>query len=137
MIVVGCPSYEMVLHLRGQSQVPMAESQTPALLEGAMEIGRPYTRLIRRLESIVALSDESRQLISQLPMSVRSFKANQDIMREGDVPTQCCLVLDGFLCRHKIASGSKRQIISFHISGDMPDLYSLHLGMQSNGTLKP
>jgi CRP-like cAMP-binding protein len=92
-----------------------------------MELGRPYTLLIRRLESIVALSDESRHLLSQLPMSIRRFKANQDIMREGDVATQCCLVLDGFVCRHKIANGSKRQIISFNISGDMPDLDSLHL----------
>jgi CRP-like cAMP-binding protein len=92
-----------------------------------MESGKPYTHLVRRLESIVALSEESRQLISQLPMTVRSYKANQGILREGDVPTQCCLLLEGFLCRHKIANGSKRQIISFHIPGDMPDLHSLHL----------
>jgi CRP-like cAMP-binding protein len=92
-----------------------------------MATGQPYTLLIRRLESIVALSEESRHLISQLPTTVRSYKTNQDILREGDVPTQCCLVVDGYLCRHKIANGSKRQIISFHIPGDMPDLHSLHL----------
>jgi len=37
------------------------------------------------------------------------------------------LLLDGFLYRHKIANGSTRQITSFYVPGDIPDLHSLHL----------
>src|SRR5215216_245362 len=92
-----------------------------------MEIGRPYTKFVRRLESILTLSEEDVRLLAEMPTTVRSYQADQDIVREGDMPSQCCLLLDGFLCRHKIAKGSNRQIMSFHVPGDIPDLHSLHL----------
>src|SRR3954452_13404722 len=93
-----------------------------------METGRPYTKFVRRLEAIVSLSDEDVRLLSEMPTSVRSYDTDQDIVREGDTPSRCCLLLDGFLYRHKIAKGSTRQIMSFQVPGDIPDLHSLHLG---------
>ena len=33
----------------------------------------------------------------------------------------------GFICRSKTTDAGKRQILSIHISGDIPDLQSLHL----------
>jgi CRP-like cAMP-binding protein len=93
-----------------------------------VETGRPYTKFVRRLRSILSLSDEDCALLAEMPTTVRSYRTDQDIVREGDRPSQCCLLLDGFLYRHKIANGSTRQIMSFHVPGDMPDLHSLHLG---------
>src|SRR5215207_4001693 len=93
----------------------------------SMQAGLPYTKFVRRLQSIVALSADDVTLLSQMPTTVRSYRADQDIVREGDSPSQCCLLLDGFLYRHKIANGSSRQITSFHVPGDIPDLHSLHL----------
>src|SRR3954451_14269471 len=93
-----------------------------------MQTGQPYTKFVQRLESIVELSSEDIRLLSEMPTSVRSYAADQDIVREGDTPSQCCLLLDGFLYRHKIAKGSTRQIMSFQVPGDIPDLHSLHLG---------
>jgi CRP-like cAMP-binding protein len=55
--------------------------------------------LVRRLQSITVLSIEEQVAIAALPMTVRDYKADADIVREGDHPHQCCLVLDGFLCR--------------------------------------
>src|SRR3954447_13395471 len=92
-----------------------------------MQTGQPYTKFVKRLESIVELSSEDIRLLSEMPTSVRSYGTDQDIVREGDTPSQCCLLLDGFLYRHKIANGSERQIMSFHVPGDIPDLHSLHL----------
>src|SRR5215218_8721769 len=92
-----------------------------------MQTGLPYTKFVRRLESILLLTDDDVTLLSQMPTTVRSYRADQDIVREGDSPSQCCLLLDGFLYRHKIANGSSRQIMSFHVPGDIPDLHSLHL----------
>jgi CRP-like cAMP-binding protein len=92
-----------------------------------MQTGQPYTKFVQRLESIVELSSEDIRLLSEMPTSVRSYGADQDIIREGDTPSQCCLLLDGFLYRHKIANGSTRQIFSFQVPGDIPDLHSLHL----------
>jgi CRP-like cAMP-binding protein len=36
-------------------------------------------------------------------------------------------VLEGWVCRYKILETGTRQIFSFHIAGDIPDLQSLHL----------
>jgi CRP-like cAMP-binding protein len=60
-------------------------------------------------------------------MTVRDLKADQDIVREQDRPSQCCVIVEGFACRYKVLPGGKRQIFSFHIPGDIPDLQSLHI----------
>jgi CRP-like cAMP-binding protein len=88
--------------------------------------------LVRKLESIAPLSDEERQAIVGLPMMVRNLKADQDIVRDQDRPSQCCLILEGFACRYKVIEGGKRQIFSFHIPGDIPDLQSLHLDIMDH-----
>jgi CRP-like cAMP-binding protein len=83
--------------------------------------------LVRKLESVASLSAEEKAAILDLPITVRQMRADHDIVRERDRPTQCCLVLDGWLCRYKILESGARQIFSFHIAGDIPDLQSLHL----------
>ena len=37
------------------------------------------------------------------------------------------MLVDGYLMRHKVGPEGKRQIVSWHVPGDIPDLYSLHL----------
>jgi CRP-like cAMP-binding protein len=85
------------------------------------------TKLVRKLESIATLTDEERRAIESLPVKVRHLDARQDIVRDGDHPAHCCLVLDGWTCRYKLLSEGKRQIFSFHVAGDIPDLQSLHI----------
>lgn len=57
-----------------------------------------------------------------LPHTVRHLEAGQYIVREGDAPTHCCVVLSGFAIRHKIVGDGGRQIVNIHMSGDMVDL---------------
>ncbi|WP_349774707.1 Crp/Fnr family transcriptional regulator [Microvirga terrae] len=83
--------------------------------------------LLWKLDAIADLSDQDKQAILDLPMSVKVFEADSDIVRDGDRPSECCLVLSGFTCRYKILSDGKRQIMGFYIPGDIPDLQSLHL----------
>jgi CRP-like cAMP-binding protein len=83
--------------------------------------------LIRKLQSIFDLSTTERQAIAGLPLLVREFSGGQDIARERDRPSQCCVVLEGLVCRYKILPTGRRQIFSFHIPGDIPDLQSLHI----------
>jgi CRP-like cAMP-binding protein len=83
--------------------------------------------LIRKLESIAPVSKDEREAIADLPITVRDLKADADIVRDQDRPSQCCLILEGFACRYKVLPGGKRQIFSFHIPGDIPDLQSIHL----------
>ena len=88
---------------------------------------KPLTMLIRKLESIAPLSDEEREAIHGLPTKIRTLQAGQNIVHEGDKPSQCCLIVEGWACRFKILGEGRRQIFSFHIPGDTPDLQSLHL----------
>jgi CRP-like cAMP-binding protein len=60
-------------------------------------------------------------------MQVTVIKADQDLVREGDSPSRSCLILSGFTATYKLTAGGKRQIVSFGIAGDLPDLQSLHL----------
>jgi CRP-like cAMP-binding protein len=90
-------------------------------------LDREGERLLRKLEGHAPLEPEDRQALLRLPMRTRTYAADQDLIREGDRPTECCLVLEGFVFRHKLVTDGRRQIISFHPAGDMPDLQSLFL----------
>ncbi|WP_336489796.1 Crp/Fnr family transcriptional regulator [Methylobacterium nigriterrae] len=89
--------------------------------------------LIRKLESIAPLSESERQAILGLPATVRVLEARQDILRDKDRPSLCCLILSGWVCRFKLLHEGKRQILSFHVAGDIPDLSSLHLPVMDHG----
>ncbi|GJD93635.1 Crp/Fnr family transcriptional regulator [Methylobacterium iners] len=81
--------------------------------------------LLRKLESIATLTDEERHAVESLPVKTRMLAPRQDIVRDGDHTSQCCLILDGWACRYKLTGKGQRQIFSFHIGGDIPDLQSL------------
>src|SRR5687767_1288385 len=93
----------------------------------AQEANGHLDPLIRKLESIAPVSDAEKRAIGAIPITLRDLKADQDIVREQDRPSQCCVLLEGFACRYNMLPGGKRQISSFHIPGDIPDLLSLHL----------
>ena len=85
--------------------------------------------LIRKLESVFTLTDDERQALETLPMQVVVIKDNQDIVRMRDRPSRVCLILSGFACTYKVTKSGKRQIVSFNLPGDIPDLQSLHLNI--------
>jgi CRP-like cAMP-binding protein len=82
--------------------------------------------LLTKLESIATLSDKERGVIETLSVRVQVLKPGQDIVRDGDLPSHCCLLVSGWACRYKLLKGGRRQVLSFHIAGDVPDLQSLH-----------
>jgi CRP-like cAMP-binding protein len=96
--------------------------------------------LIRKLETQdVHLTDEEQAALLTMPMQIESIRADQDIVREGDRPTRSCLLLEGYAATYKVTATGKRQIVAFHISGDIPDLQSAQLDVldTSLGTLTP
>ncbi|GJE51746.1 hypothetical protein GOFOIKOB_4808 [Methylobacterium tardum] len=94
-----------------------------------MPTGRhsPLEMLTRKLDSITVLAEEDRTAILDLPHTVRNLPGRHDIARFGERPSQCCLVLQGWVSRYAALSEGGRQILSFYVAGDMPDLQSLHL----------
>ena len=86
-----------------------------------------HGRLIRKFESISKLNASDRDALAGLPLRSRSVEAGVDVIAQGSTPTECCFVIEGLMCRYAVTSSGGRQIVSFHISGDMPDRDSLHL----------
>ena len=105
----------------------------------ATELRPEHNILFRKLRSITPLSEDERECLATLPLSSKSFPADQDVVREGERPSECCLVVEGFVCRYKLTAEGKRQIFSFHLPGDLPDLQSLHLEIMDHSlmTLTP
>ena len=83
--------------------------------------------MIRKLRVNTRLSGDDVSALNSLPIHTRQFSAGSPIVSEGDRPTRCCFLLEEFACRSKVAETGKRQIVSFHIPGDLPDLQSLFL----------
>jgi CRP-like cAMP-binding protein len=83
--------------------------------------------LLLRLQSIGQVSDAARVALGGLPLRVRQLEKGEDAARDGDRSSECCLLLGGFMHRYKILPDGDRQILSFHVTGDVPDLQSLYL----------
>jgi CRP-like cAMP-binding protein len=75
------------------------------------------------------LSAEDRAAVLALPFSLRQLDAGQYLVWDGDRPQNTCLLLSGFAVRHKHAGNGGRQILSFHMKGDLVDLQNSLLGM--------
>jgi len=90
-------------------------------------ISQGHERLLTKLQSIAELSGSDVAAVRALPVNIRAMPANADIVVEGNRPTDCCLLLEGLVCRSRMTFAGRRQILSFHTPGDIPDLQSLHL----------
>jgi CRP-like cAMP-binding protein len=95
--------------------------------------------LVRRLRITSAVTDEDIKAIQALPITVREYPAERNIVSDGQKATECCLIIRGFCARSKTTSEGRRQILSLHIPGEIPDLMSLHLHVMDHdlATLTP
>lgn len=80
---------------------------------------------LRRLQAIATPSDEEREVLASLSGPTRQLRPNEDIASIGEQPLVVCIMLEGIACRYKISADGKRQIMSFHLPGDIPDLNTL------------
>ena len=83
--------------------------------------------LLRRLNLASALPGEDVELLQNVRMTVRNLAPGEDLIRAGQVSHFSALVLSGMVCRYNMLGSGARQIMSFHIPGDIPDLQSLFL----------
>jgi CRP-like cAMP-binding protein len=95
--------------------------------------------LLRRLRISAGISDEDIETVRALPITVKDYAADCVLVRDGQRATECCLIADGFCARSKTTSEGKRQILSIHIPGEIPDLMSLFLHVMDHdlSTLTP
>lgn len=89
--------------------------------------------LLRKLAHSQLFSPEEQLALQKLPIQIVRFGAGEALVRQGDSPTRSFLVLEGFICASKHTAEGRRQITSFYVPGDIPDLQSLHLGIMDIG----
>src|SRR3954468_1179354 len=58
-------------------------------------------RLIQKLQITTPLNADDLRALEQLPIHIKEVAAHTAIVREGERPSQCCLLVDGFICRSK------------------------------------
>ncbi len=83
--------------------------------------------LIRKLDRLSKLDAEDQEMLAALPFRLESVPAGTLLVREGALVTQCCMLAQGYACRHKTSAEGKRQIVSFHLAGDILDIQHLVL----------
>lgn len=89
--------------------------------------------LVRKIELASTLGDDDRDALRSLPFRYGHAVAGQQLVREGSQPTECCVILSGYAFRYKGTFGGKRQILSFHVAGDILDLQQLKLSVADHG----
>jgi CRP-like cAMP-binding protein len=91
------------------------------------DLNAPLYWLTSKLERISPLDKEDIDRVAALSFKIERVPRFRRLVREGDVPDQCCLLASGYACRYKEASNGARQIVSFHLRGDLLDIQHLLL----------
>ncbi|HEV2867605.1 MAG TPA: Crp/Fnr family transcriptional regulator [Allosphingosinicella sp.] len=87
----------------------------------------PLDLLVRKLRQHATLSDGDEQAILALPYRMRTVEAGSYVLREGDPPLQCAVLVSGFAYRQKLTGDGARQIVAIHIPGEALDFQNMFL----------
>jgi len=85
----------------------------------------PLALMVRKLEIHTPLQQGDRDALLTLPHTLKTYEPSAYLVREGDAPEQCAVLLSGFAFRQKLTSSGMRQIVSMHIPGDALDFRHL------------
>ncbi|MER8491589.1 Crp/Fnr family transcriptional regulator [Mesorhizobium australicum] len=85
--------------------------------------------LIRKLQNISDLTQSDIAVLESIQFQKRDYQPNQDIVSEGERPTYSFVILEGLVGSTKLTGEGKRQITSFFVPGDIPDLHGMHLSV--------
>jgi CRP-like cAMP-binding protein len=70
--------------------------------------------------------------LGALPWVLKAIERDAFIVREGERPTSCALLLAGCAFRQKVVREGSRQIVSFHFPGEFVDLQGLLLAVNDH-----
>lgn len=91
----------------------------------ASSLADPFVAMVRKLAVLSKLGDEEIEAIRSLPLRHQHLRAGAMIVSTGQLVSECCLLVEGYACRHKLARDGGRQIVSFHVAGDILDVQHL------------
>ncbi len=79
--------------------------------------------LTRKLEAFAPLPEADKRLLDEGIRGPQEVGPREDLIREGDAPTDVHLILEGFACRYKLLADGTRQIMAYLVPGDFCDLH--------------
>lgn len=88
---------------------------------------RSQRTLIAKLKEHSRLADEDIAEICTLTHNVRELASGEDFIRQGEKPKVAALVLQGMVARYHLLANGRRQYLSFHMAGDLPDSQGLFI----------
>lgn len=83
--------------------------------------------LARKLNLHHRLSEADQRAIITLPYKTRRLEAQSYILREGDRPERCAVLIQGYSFRHKLTGDGSRQILAINIPGEALDFQNIFL----------
>jgi CRP-like cAMP-binding protein len=92
----------------------------------------PLEFLARNLEAHTLLNAADRKALLTLPYKLRTLEAATYLVREGDPPQRCCVVITGLAFRQKSTGDGQRQIIGLQVPGDAIDFQNLFLDVSDH-----
>jgi CRP-like cAMP-binding protein len=116
------PSYSIWAKLIASSNAPQEKFMLAAAL-------------IRKLEQFDRLSDVERQLLEQATVRQKAVAKGEDLVREGDRPSESLFLITGFAARYNLLRNGKRQITALHVPGDFVDLHSFLVKRMDHGVM--
>jgi CRP-like cAMP-binding protein len=87
----------------------------------------PLQRLLKGLALRAPLREEDRKAILALPHTLRTLEHASYLVREGDPPQYCAVLVSGYAYRQKLTGDGSRQIIAIHIPGEALDFQNIFL----------
>ena len=81
-----------------------------------------FDALINKLKRLGRLDSTDVASIASLPSRTEAGRSGQFLVKEGQRVEACCVLLQGYACRSKMTQEGRRQIVSFHMAGDILDL---------------
>ena len=79
--------------------------------------------LIRKFERLSLLNLEDKALLAHATATSYVVGPRQDIIAEGQTPSDVHLIVSGMACRHKTIENGARQIVGYLLPGDFCDLH--------------
>src|SRR4051812_7191826 len=106
----------------GASRAPARLRDGIAPLSEQYDVAAPLAAFTGKLSRLIPLQAADRDAIAKLPFQTEKVGIRHMLVREGDIPVNCCVLLEGYACRHKSTRSGGRQIVSFHLPGDILDV---------------
>jgi CRP-like cAMP-binding protein len=88
--------------------------------------------ILRKLNLHSDLGKAEIAAICALPCLERALAAGEDVVCQGDRPKVSVAVIEGMLARYHTLPSGRRQYLSFHIPGDIPDSQALFIDVMDH-----